>query len=114
VDKENITPGGDKTCAAMSLGSLERISFNGSSSIPLICLGAGLGKGAGSGTAALGAGAGAGGAEGAEAIGFRAATGAGERGGFSVIGTAVTGGLAGFENSFLNTPNMDRALPHTA
>jgi hypothetical protein len=100
------------------LGSFERISFKGNSIIPLTCLGAGLGKGAGAGAgadAAAGPGAadfGAGAA--AEATGFRAATGAGERGGFSVIGTAVAGGLAGFENSFLSTPNMDRALPHIA
>jgi hypothetical protein len=109
ADKENITPGRIKTCAARPFGSRERISFNGNSIIPLACLGAGSAarSEAGADTAVLGAGLNA---AGAEAIGVRA----GAATAFSAIGATVGGGLTDFENNFLKRPNMARVSPHTA
>jgi hypothetical protein len=112
VDKENMTPGGDETCGAKSLGSLERISSSGNSITPLICFAARFGAeadaGADTGAACIGAGAGG---AGAKATGFRAGGVTGARAGFTATGAAVTGRLSGFENHFLITANMGRALP---
>jgi hypothetical protein len=88
ADKGNNTPGRDKTCAASSLGSRARISFNGKEITSPVCVRAGLAAGAGGGGAETAGGCGG--------------------------GAAVGGGLPGFQNSFLKSPNMDRAISYNA
>jgi hypothetical protein len=98
AEKENVPPGCDKTSVARVLGSRERTSFNGNTSMSPVCCG--IGPGAGAGGVDIGAG---GGDRGAGA-------GAGAR--FSATGAAAGGGLNAFENSLLNASNMDFAAGH--